>query len=350
MELSERRPGPRLPCVHPFEGVQLCGTCRRSPKDLGLRRCSRLVARSPAMRSLLERAAPLCDTDASVVLQGETGTGKEVIARALHANGRRRAGPFVAVNVATLPAELLESELFGHVRGAFTGAVSTKKGLFEDASGGTLFLDEIAELPLPLQAKLLRVLQERELRRLGDARPIAVDVRVISATHRDLRGQVERGLFREDLFYRLKVFALHLPPLRERPEDVLPLAEMFASRFAPSGARFAPEVLELLRRYPWPGNVRELGNAVEHAVVLARGGDIQLAHLPEELLAEPRSAPSTRPGSEPQATLRSLAEVERAHVLAVLDACAGNQAEAARVLGIGRNTLWRKLREYAAIA
>ncbi len=299
------------------------------------------------MRSLLERAAPLCDTDASVVLQGETGTGKEVIARALHANGRRRGGPFVAVNVATLPAELLESELFGHVRGAFTGAVSTKKGLFEDASGGTLFLDEIAELPLPLQAKLLRVLQERELRRVGDARPITVDVRVLSASHRDLRAQVERGLFREDLFYRLKVFVLHLPPLRERPEDVLPLAEMFAARFAPGGARFSRAALDRLQRYPWPGNVRELGNAVEHALVLARGGEVEVAHLPEEVIGAPTSM---RRSQASKVELRSLADVERAHVLAVLDACQGNQAEAARVLGIARNTLWRKLRDYAALA
>ena len=293
------------------------------------------------MNALLERVARLCETDASVVLQGETGSGKEVVARALHANGLRRGGPFVAVNVATLPAELLESELFGHVRGAFTGAVSTKKGLFEVAEGGTLFLDEIAELPLSLQAKLLRVLQEGELRRVGDARAIAVDARVISATHRDLRAQVASGLFREDLFYRLKVFMLRLPPLRERREDIAPLANLFASRLAPAGARFAPSVIERLSAYPWPGNVRELGNAVEHAVVLARGGEIQVEHLPEEIAAA-RALPRARP-----ATLRTLAEAEREHVLAVLDACEGSQAEAARVLGIGRNTLWRKLREYA---
>ncbi len=294
------------------------------------------------MDALLRRAGPICETDASVVLQGETGTGKEVLARALHANGPRQKGPFVAINVATLPGELLESELFGHVRGAFTGAVAAKKGLFEEADGGTLFLDEIAELPLPLQAKLLRVLQEGELRRVGGAQPITVDVRILSATHRDLKAQVARGLFREDLFYRLKVFALALPPLRERREDILPLALMFAERLGKPGVRIRPAVAALLERYPWPGNVRELGNAVEHAVILARGGEIDVDHLPEEL---------TSGGATPAraAHLRPLAEVEREHVLAALDACGGNQAEAAKVLGIGRNTLWRKLRDYAAV-
>ena len=339
----EQRPVRRLRCVQPFEGIRLCGTCGTGPKTDGMRRCSRLVAHSPAMLALLRRAGPISETDASVVLQGETGTGKEVLARALHANGPRHKGPFIAVNVATLPGELLESELFGHVRGAFTGAVAAKKGLFEEADGGTLFLDEIAELPLPLQAKLLRVLQEGELRRVGGAQPITVDVRILSATHRDLKGQVARGLFREDLFYRLKVFTLTLPPLRERREDILPLALMFAERLGKPDVRIRPAAAALLERYAWPGNVRELGNAVEHAVILARGGEVDVEHLPEELIAG--DAPLAR-----AARLRPLADVEREHVLAVLDACGGNQVEAARVLGIGRNTLWRKLRSITGTA
>ncbi len=293
------------------------------------------------MAGLLRRAGALCETDASVILQGETGTGKEVLARALHANGLRSTSPFVALNVATLPSELLESELFGHVRGAFTGAVAAKRGLFEEAHRGTLFLDEIAEMPLPLQAKLLRVLQEGELRRIGDPRPITVDVRILSATHRDLRAQVARGLFREDLFYRLKVFTLALPPLRERPEDILPLARMFAERLGRAPLALSPAATAALKRYAWPGNVRELGNAVEHAVVLARGGEVDVEHLPEEI-----TAPRPNAGSSTTA-LGTLAEAERAHVLAVLDACSGNQAEAAAMLGIGRNTLWRKLRSYS---
>jgi two-component system response regulator HydG len=327
----------RGPCDAPFSRApRLCSVCRLAPDLQGLRLCSRVVAESAAMRALLVRASPIAGADAPVVIRGETGSGKEVIARTLHANSPRRGRPFVAINVAALPAELLESELFGHVKGAFTGAVAAKAGLFEAAHGGTLFLDEIAEMPAALQAKLLRALQDGELRRVGDTRSFSVDVRILCATHRDLDEAVARGGFREDLYYRLKVFTLLVPPLRERRADILPLARLFAARHGRDGAPFTARAIAALEGHAWPGNVRELENAVHHGVVLARGGDIDAAHLPDELARAPRPRPAAR--------LRTLAEAERDHVLAVLEACGGNQLRAAEVLGVGRTTLWRKLR------
>ncbi len=328
-----------MPCQTPFEsGPRLCSVCRLSPVVPGLRRCSRMIAESPPMRALMLRAAPIAAADAPVVVLGESGTGKEVLARALHANSPRRARPFVAVNVAALPAELLESELFGHVRGAFSGAVAQKRGLIEAAAGGTLFLDEIAEMPLALQAKLLRALQDGEVRRVGDTEAFSVDVRIVCATHRDLLDRIDRGQFREDLYYRLKVFALTVPPLRERTADVLPLARLFLENDGYPGGVTAGAA-RALERYPWPGNVRELANAVKHGAALAQGRDIAVADLPDEVTAPPRPRGA-------RATLRTLAEVEREHVLRVLTACGGRQVDAARVLGIGRNTLWRKLRGF----
>jgi two-component system response regulator HydG len=300
---------------------------------------SRVIVRSPCMEDLMKRAARFAASDAPVAILGETGTGKEVIARTLHASSPRAHRPFVAVNVAALPAELLESELFGHARGAFTGATTAKRGLFEEANGGVLFLDEIAEMPLPLQAKLLRALQDGEVRRIGETRAFAVDVRIITATHRDLLDHVRRGAFREDLYYRLKVLTLTVPPLRERREDVVPLARQFLAELAPALLGFSPAAEQTLERHAWPGNVRELRNAVQHGAALARGTHVDVADLPEDLLAVPGTAAHA---------LRSLAEVEREHVLRVVDACNGSQAEAARILGIGRNTLWRKLRSYAS--
>lgn len=295
------------------------------------------------MRRLFARIGAVAQTASSVVIQGETGTGKEVVARLLHANSARQQRPFVALNVAALPPELLESELFGHVRGAFTGAVSSTRGMFGEAHQGTLFLDEIGEMPLPLQAKLLRAVQEGEVRRVGDARANTVDVRIVCATHRDLRAEVRAGRFREDLFYRLQVFGLHVPPLRERREDVLPLVQMFAARFGVPRLTLSSEVERLLLKHDWPGNVRELGNVVEHAVALAQGKQVGLEHLPEELTGEhaPRRAP--------RGVRRTLHEVEREHILSVLASCGDNQVEAARVLGIGRSTLWRKLRTYGGL-
>jgi two-component system, NtrC family, response regulator HydG len=329
----------QIGCGTPFDRGELCRACSlRTRFEGGAARCSRMVAESPAMRSLLVRAAALARASAPVVLQGETGTGKEVLARVLHATSPRAGKPFVAVNCAALPGDLLESELFGHSRGAFTGAVSDKAGLFEEAEGGTLLLDEVAELPLPLQAKLLRVLQDGEVRRVGSNRAHRADVRVFAATHRELRGQVEHGAFREDLFYRLNVFALTLPPLRERKDDILPIALQLLELEKGKARRFSRDAERALLAYRWPGNIRELSNAVRHGAALADGMEVRADDLPDEV----RRLRPARPA------MRALAEVEREHVLAVLDSCGGNQAEAARVLGLARNTLWRRLRAYAA--
>jgi DNA-binding NtrC family response regulator len=296
-----------------------------------------VVSQSEAMQRVLVRAGIVAPTGASVLISGETGTGKEVVARLIHANSRRQARPFVAVNVAALPPDLIESELFGHVKGAFTGATSTTNGLLGDADGGRLLLDEIGEMPLRMQAKLLRFLQGGEARRVGETRPRHLDVRVISATHRDLGGLVHEGAFREDLFYRLNVVALAVPPLRERREDVVPLARMFGQRLGLATLELTASAKRWLERFSWPGNVRQLGSTIEHGIAFARGGLIDLEHFPSELTAE-RATGAARPGA-----LRPLAEVEREHVLAVLDACGNNQVEAARILRIGRSTLWRKL-------
>jgi two-component system response regulator HydG len=299
------------------------------------------------MRELLRRAARFAKSDAPVVVTGESGTGKEVVALALHQNSARADQPFIAVNVAALPAELLESELFGHARGAFTGAHQARKGLFEAAHQGTLFLDEIGEMPLPLQAKLLRALQEGEVRRLGEDKPIVVDVRVLCATHRDLHEQVVQGRFREDLYYRLKVLTLCVNPLRERRPDILPLAKQFLTGERTRARRFSAAAEAALLAHPWPGNVRELQNAVKYGAALATGDLIDVEHLPEEVSARTPKRPGARPGVAAGGPLRTLAEVEREHVLAVLEACGGSAARAAQALGIGRSSLWRKLKQYA---
>ena len=320
-----------------------CDVCGLTQVIQGGRQSTRIVACSAAMQAVLRRTAQFASAMAPVAVLGESGTGKEVVARALHASSPRAHAPFVAVNVAALPADLLESELFGHVRGAFTGAVAAKRGLFEAADGGTLFLDEIAEMPLPLQAKLLRALQDGEVRRVGETQAFAVDVRIVCATHRNLGEHVARGAFRQDLVYRLKVLTIHVPPLRERVEDVLPLARSFVEQEGRGDLRFSPAARRLLERYSWPGNVRELSNAVKHGMALARGGVIDVDDLPDELrAAEP--TPGWAPSGE---VMRPLAEVEREHVLRVIEACGGSQTKAAQVLGIARNTLWRKLQGYA---
>jgi two-component system response regulator HydG len=293
------------------------------------------------MRTVLRRAARFAAADAPLMILGESGSGKEVVARALHESSPRSEKPFVAVNVAALPADLLESELFGHARGAFTGAATAKTGLFEAAEGGTLFLDEIAEMPLPLQAKLLRALQDGEVRRVGETRAFAVDVRIVCATHRDLTARVTEGLFREDLLFRLKVLTLKVPALRERREDIVPLANMLLGEERREDLRLSPAAVRLLESYAWPGNVRELQNAIKHGAALAEDAVIDVQHLPEEL-----SSPPSSPANRGRTALRPLAEVEREHILHVVEACGGSYVDAARVLGIGRNTLWRKLRAY----
>ena len=328
-------------CETPFErGGSLCRACRLLPESPQGRKCNRLVAKSSAMRTLLEKAALVANTDASVVMRGESGSGKEVVARALHANSARRGKPFLAVNCAALPGELLESELFGHARGAFTGALTSRKGLFETAEGGTLFLDEIAEMPLALQAKLLRVLQDGEVRRVGESQPIHVDVRIVCASHQSLQQCVREKRFREDLYFRLKVFTLVVPPLRERLDDIPVLAGMFLGQESHT-AGFAPKALAALLKYPWPGNVRELLNAVKHGAVLSLGKVIELEHLPEEL-----SHPAPLLPTSSEVELVTLAEAERRHIVRVLEACGGQQIDAARVLAIGRTTLWRKLKTF----
>jgi two-component system response regulator HydG len=322
-----------------------CSICGLVPLAPRIKGATHVVAQSPAMQSLLKRAARFANNHAPVAVLGETGSGKEVIARILHANSPRAKQPFLAVNVAALPAELLESELFGHGKGAFTGAASARQGLFEAASEGTLFLDEIGEMPLALQAKLLRVLQDGEVRRVGENRSFAVDVRIVSATHRNLAERVRDGLFREDLFYRLKVLTLEVPPLRERREDILPLARHFLAGEQTAARAFSAAARQRLERYAWPGNVRELENVVKHGAALAVGPEIKGEDLPAEL-ASVAAKESPRAGQSSE-SLKTLAEMEREYIQRVLDSCGGSPSEAARILGVARNTLWRKLRTYA---
>jgi DNA-binding NtrC family response regulator len=317
------------------------------------------VAQDPAMLALLARAGQLARAEASLLITGESGTGKEVLARHIHARSRRARGPFVALNCAALPETLLESELFGHEKGAFSGAVAARKGKFEQADGGTLLLDEIGEMDPRLQAKILRVIQEREVDRLGGTAPVKVDVRLLAATHRDLAAEVARGRFREDLFFRLNVLALHIPALRARPADILPLAEIFAARYARANGmpdrRLAPEAAALLRAHPWPGNVRELENTMHRAVLLAEGAEIG---LPAIELVPPRApevpAPSAAaPAIAPPARVaglvgRKVEEVEQELILETLAHCLGNRTRAAEILGISIRTLRNKLGEYRA--
>ncbi len=293
-----------------------------------------------AFRRVLETAALVAPTDAPVLILGPSGSGKDVIARLICRWSRRSEGPFVAANCAGLPETLIESELFGHVKGAFTGAQTDRKGYFRAAQGGTLFLDEIGELPLHLQAKLLRVLENGEITPIGSDQPVRVDFRLIAATHRDLTEAVAEGRFREDLFYRLNVFELRVPPLQERREDILPLARHFAEQFAGRPVRFSPQAAGALLAHPWPGNVRELRNAVQRACLLARGDVILPEHLPPQIRR-------TVAGCEDPQTGR-LDMVERAAILATLEECGGNRTLAARKLGISRRTLLYKLRAIQA--
>lgn len=307
-----------------------------------------LVTADPAMRALFAQVERVAPSQAAVLVRGETGTGKEHIARALHQLSARREGPFLAVNCATFTPELLASELFGHVRGAFTGAIRDRKGLFELADGGTLFLDEIAELPLGLQAQLLRVVQERSFVPVGGTEPIQVNVRLISATHRSLRHEVAAGRFRADLMYRVRVIPLFLPPLRARAADLAPLLWHFIERLEALYPRRIEAIdhatFALLSRYDWPGNVRELRNALEYAMATGEGPNLRASQLPPELRGEPpldEASPSeVAPPVAPEEP------AERARVLAALQAHRGHRGHTAKALGISRATLWRKLREY----
>jgi DNA-binding NtrC family response regulator len=307
-----------------------------------------LIGRSPAMEKLFRLVENLEQSEATVLLTGESGTGKEVLARAIHAHSPRRGGPFVGVNCGALPGELLESELFGHVRGAFTGAVRERAGRFEVAAGGSLFLDEVADLPVQLQVKLLRVLQEHSFERVGESQSRRTDARIIAATNVDLRRAVQEGRFREDLFYRLRVVPIELPPLRERREDIEPLATYLLARVAARqgrALRFSPDALRALLDYPWPGNVRELENALEYAVAVCKGQTILPEDLPAELqqgsaLATPPDSNAVDSGADRRPLRGDVQELKRA-----LEEHRWRRVEAARALGISRGTLWRRMRE-----
>ena len=344
----------------PFRTEELLLTLERALRETELRRevaqlrrnasdgvRSRIIGRSPAnerMFDMIERVAP---TRATVLITGETGTGKELVARAIHELSDRARKPFVAVNCSALPETLLESELFGHTKGSFTGAIANKRGLFEEAGGGTLFLDEISTIPHSIQVKLLRVLQDRKLHRIGGTQPVTVDFRLLAATNVDLAEEVRTGRFREDLFYRLNVFPVRVPSLRERKTDIPLLANYFRLRAAQENGVTAPEIsadtMTRLMEYPWPGNVRELENYIERAVIMHSGA---------------RTIPFEAPSSDAQPEQHMLDEARREHwtmerlekeyILSVLEQTDGHRGHAAEILGIDRRTLYRKLKQYAA--
>ncbi len=308
-----------------------------------------MIGSGPSMQRVFELMKKVAPANASVVITGESGTGKEIVARAIHSLSSRKDKPFIALNCGAIPATLIESELFGYERGAFTGADQRRLGNFELAHGGTLFLDEIGELPLEMQGKFLRVLEERRFRRLGGKSEVEVDVRVICATNRDLKEEIKRGRFREDLYFRLHVFTIHLPPLKERREDVPLLVQHFIEKFNGETGKHvqgvSPGAMEILQSYGWPGNIRELRNTVERAMILTDGDAIDAEHLP----------PDMRPSRPEAATLRvplgiELREVEKEYILASLRKNAGNKARTADVLGISEKTLYNKLNRYAARA
>jgi two-component system response regulator HydG len=309
---------------------------------------SRIIGRSAAMKALLETLAMVAPTDATVLIMGESGTGKEVVANAIHHNSPRAPQPFIKVSCAALPETLLESELFGHEKGAFTGAVARRAGRFELAHRGTIFLDEVGEMSPATQTKLLRVLQERAFEPLGGSRTIQVDIRVIAATNRDLAAQVKEGRFREDLYYRLNVVSLTVPPLRERKEDIPLLADHFLALFREKNRKsiqaISGKALDLLLRYEWPGNIRELENCIERAVIMARDEVLVPVDFPPQIQAlsgEERQAGFTIPAGI------SLAAIEQALIVKTLEDAGGNRTRAAEILGINRRTLQNKLKEYA---
>jgi two-component system, NtrC family, nitrogen regulation response regulator GlnG len=319
-----------------------------------------LIGRGPAMQTVFRRIALVAPTTACVLITGESGTGKELVARALHANSPRRDKPFLPIHLAALNPNLVESELFGHVKGAFTGADRSRDGLLALASGGTVFLDELADIPLPVQAKLLRVLERQEVIPVGGGEPAPVDVRVVSATHADLSTEVQGGRFRQDLFFRLNVYPIHLPPLRDRVDDIPLLAEHFLRKFGNPSSILPPETLALLQSRPWPGNVRELRNALEHAAIEARGGLLKPEHFPEpspgptsitdhlrSLVAEwVRERTSTSPTEPTDLYQQLLDTLEPALLDEVLRQLDGNRLAAARRLGLARATVRKMLKKY----
>jgi len=366
----------------PFDLKELTAVVQRALASVGSKRDTTpeprsedrlpLIGRSPAMQEIYRVIARLTQTDLTVMIMGESGTGKELVARALHDYGKRRHGAFVAVNMAAIPKELVESELFGHERGAFTGATNRGVGRFEQAEGGTLFLDEIGDMPLEAQTRLLRVLQQGEYTTVGGRTPIKTDVRIIAATNRDLRQLIQQGLFREDLYYRLNVVPMRLPPLRERAEDVPDLVRHFLRKAEDEGLsskRLEPEAYDMLKHYRWPGNVRELENLIRRMAVLHSGETIPTSAISIEL-KEPARAPTLDEGEEPASLSaaverhltkyfleqgeklpppglydRILQEIERPLLSICLAATRGNQIRAAHLLGLNRNTLRKKIRD-----
>lgn len=302
----------------------------------------RIIGKSHQLQEIYELIEDLRDSQATVLVQGESGTGKELVAHAIHYSSSRKEGPFIRVNCAALAENLLESELFGHVRGSFTGALHDKVGRFELADGGTLFLDEIGDLSPDLQMKLLRVLQEREVERVGEAKPRPVNVRVITATHKDLQAAMETRAFREDLYYRLHVVPIHLPPLRERQVDIPLLVEHFVGQFRETTGKnigeVAPDAMDCFMEYAWPGNIRELENSIEYAFVRCRDTTIQLAHLPLTL-RDPKVNDDEKQAKRPE-------KLGRQELLAALTKAGWNKSKAARSLGVDRTTIWRKAKEY----
>ena len=341
----------KLAIARAMEHSRLKEENRLLRESLGLKFDRRnLIGRSAVMTKLLETVTQVAPSEATVLVTGESGTGKEVIAGAIHYNSPRREGPFIKINCAAIPETLLESELFGHEKGSFTGADRRREGKFRQADGGSIFLDEVSEMSLAMQVRLLRVLQEREITRVGGEEVIRVNVRVITATNRDLPAAIEAGRFRKDLFYRLNVVTLHVPPLRERKDDIPPLAEHFLKMFAEKNRKrvrgFTPQAMDRLLRYDWPGNVRELMNTVERGVVLTRSEYIDEGELTPVLLKQ-HEEETVLPGEVPAA---SLEELEKAPILKTLEQTGGNKSEAARRLGITRRTLHQKLKKYGMMA
>lgn len=346
----------------PFSNDELLVICRRAAESRQLKQenqalkteirrrdashAGRPIGKSRAFLNALQTAETVAPTDSTVLISGESGTGKEVIARYIHALSDRSGGPFVSINCGALPENLLESELFGHTKGSFTGAVRDKQGLFVAARGGTFFLDEVGEMSPATQVKLLRALQEREVIPVGATEPVTIDVRIIAATNRDLEEEIRRGGFRSDLYYRLNVITLHLPPLRDRSDDVPVLATFFLQRFAASRGRepqrLSGDLLSALQSYDWPGNVRELENALERAAVLSEGSELRLDALPTRITA-PKSQPLVTDRLPPNPSLEI---IERAYIHWVLQSEGGNKTRAAEVLGIDPSTLYRKLIRY----
>ncbi|MSN25534.1 MAG: response regulator [Geobacter sp.] len=311
---------------------------------------SNIIGNSPAMQFVFERMRRIVKTDSTVLITGESGTGKELVARAIHYNGSRKERPFIAVNCGAIPESLLESELFGHVKGAFTGAITDKTGKFEAANLGTIFLDEIGTMPLHLQNKLLRVLQEQEVERVGSNKPIKLNVRVVSATNNDLEAMVSKGLFREDLFYRLNVIPLHLPPLRDRQQDIMRLAGYFLEKYCKLMGRplmtVNRQVLEVLEKYSWPGNVRELENLVERIIALSDGTVISCDDLPAGIVRGKQNSSGVRIDLDETGVdmTAALAEIERTLIIQALKLSGGNRTRASMLLGINRTTMVEKIR------